>query len=144
MTIGKQLARSRVVFGALEGLSAKRNIHVPRELISKLSSRLRKTPSILNMCERYITFCVKIIVSPQLRENLNTTEPTLPLGLPIVLLYPSVVYKSVQFFLCMRWCYCLGTTRSTHCVRQDGSASERAEAARYRYGISTSRARSPH
>jgi hypothetical protein len=141
MTTVKRFARSRIVFGVLGGLSAKRNVHVARELISKLSSRL---PSTLNMCERYITVCVEIVVSPQLNENLNTTEPTLPLGLPIVLLYPSVVCKSVQYFACMRWCYCPGTTRSKHWVRQDGSASERAEAARHRYGILTSRARSPH
>jgi hypothetical protein len=61
MTTGKRFARSRIVFGVLGGLSAKRNVHVARELISKLSSRL---PSTLNMCERYITVCVEIVVSP--------------------------------------------------------------------------------
>jgi hypothetical protein len=30
-----------------------------------------------------------------IREKLNTMVPTLPLGFPIVLLYPSVVCKSV-------------------------------------------------
>jgi NAD(P)-dependent dehydrogenase (short-subunit alcohol dehydrogenase family) len=37
------------------------------------------------------------------RKKVNTTGPTFPLGLPVCLLYPSVVCKPVQFFPCMGW-----------------------------------------
>jgi hypothetical protein len=42
------------------------------------------------------------MAAPHTRESPNTTGPTFPLGLPVCLLYPSVVCKPVQIFPCMR------------------------------------------
>jgi hypothetical protein len=42
--------------------------------------------------------------------NLNTAGPTFLLGLPVCLLYSSVVCKPVQIFPCMRWYHRGGLT----------------------------------